>query len=138
MRAPACISLRFNQPQYDERRTPEQVESWRLEMFGTVRDLTGLLQMRLAEHALHTWDIEVALDPAASLPSDAAGLVLGNLGFLISHVAKGTAEPRAISVTTTSPDRSLLLELSADGATLSCCARSSPASDGSEAAAHPE
>ncbi|MDT7545132.1 MAG: hypothetical protein QOE99_1242 [Actinomycetota bacterium] len=99
--------------------TGEQIKTWRLDMFGTVRSLTELLQMRLAEHALHTWDIEVALDPTATLPDDAAGLVLDNLGFLVSHAAKASAEPRGVQVSTSSPDRSLLLQLSTEGATLS-------------------
>jgi uncharacterized protein (TIGR03083 family) len=116
--------------------TGEQVETWRLDMFGTVRSLSGLLQMRLAEHALHTWDIEVALDPTATLADDAAGLVLDNLGFLVSHVGKGSPEPRRIAVTTTSPHRSLLLELSTEGATLSTAPTAptaTPAADNSAA-----
>ena len=31
-------------------------ERWRLEMFGSERDLAGLARMRLSEHAVHTWD----------------------------------------------------------------------------------
>ena len=34
-----------------------------VEMFGGTRDLGGLTAMRLSEHAVHTWDIAVALDP---------------------------------------------------------------------------
>ena len=35
--------------------------SWRLDLFGSEQDLAGLVQMRLSEHVLHTWDVAVAL-----------------------------------------------------------------------------
>ena len=39
-----------------------------VEMFGGTRDLDGLAAMRLSEHAVHTWDIAVALDPERRCP----------------------------------------------------------------------
>jgi hypothetical protein len=36
-------------------------------MSGADLDIAGLAGLRLGEHALHTWDIAVALDPAATL-----------------------------------------------------------------------
>ena len=45
----------------------EQRTRFRANLFGNPADLSGLLAMRLAEHALHTWDVAVALDPTATV-----------------------------------------------------------------------
>jgi hypothetical protein len=37
-------------------------------MMGTEQNLSALLRMRLVEHILHTWDIDIALDKTATLP----------------------------------------------------------------------
>src|ERR1700678_337201 len=36
---------------------------FRLSMFGMELDTAGVARMRLGEHAMHTWDVVVALDP---------------------------------------------------------------------------
>ena len=45
-------------------------------LFGMDLDLTGLARMRLAEHALHSWDIAVAMDPAATLAPTSVQLLI--------------------------------------------------------------
>ena len=35
------------------------IERFRMSMFGMDVDLTGLLRMRLSEHAVHTWDLSL-------------------------------------------------------------------------------
>jgi uncharacterized protein (TIGR03083 family) len=97
---------------------PSAAQAWQLDMFGTVQNLSGLMRMRLAEHALHTWDIAVALDPAATVSSDAAGLVLGQLPTLVERVARPATTDLSVGVVTTEPSARLLLELSADSARL--------------------
>lgn len=101
-----------------ESMTPEQRNDWRLEMFHEQRSLASVLGMRLSEHALHTWDIEVMADPAATVAADATGLVLDQLAPLISRAAQPRDEPIEIDVTTTDPGRELRLSLGVDGATL--------------------
>jgi uncharacterized protein (TIGR03083 family) len=107
----------------------DQQASWTLDMFGTRQTLAGLLRMRLAEHALHSWDIEVALDSTATVPPDSAGLILGNLGFLVERVGKGAPEavdvPVDVDVITTEPDQRLSLAVSRDGATLGAAGHAS-------------
>jgi hypothetical protein len=61
--------------------------------------------MRLAEHALHTWDIAVALDPSATLAPDAAGLVVDNLPMLVERVGRPVGDPVTVNVRTTAPAR---------------------------------
>jgi uncharacterized protein (TIGR03083 family) len=42
-----------------------QRDAWRLEMFGAEQTMSTVARMRLGEHTLHSWDVLVALDPAA-------------------------------------------------------------------------
>ena len=79
----------------------------------------GFVGLRLNEHALHTWDIDVALDGAATIPSVLAALVVDNLELIGRYTAKPTpGEPRSVTVRTTDPQRRFTVDLIAEGATL--------------------
>lgn len=86
-------------------------------------DVALLTGLRLNEASLHTWDVEVAFDPSASLPQDVAAVQLdqqhGPLGFMLRRLAK--TEPIAprtvLLIRTTAPQRTLGLDLD-NGATL--------------------
>ncbi len=93
-------------------------ESWQLEMFGRHTDLPGMLRMRLGEHALHTWDIVVALEPAATVAGDAVGLIVDSLPTRAHWAGRGSPEPVTVHVVTTDPGREFLLALTADRAGL--------------------
>jgi uncharacterized protein (TIGR03083 family) len=86
-------------------------DSFRLTLFGTDLDIAGLAGLRLGEHALHTWDIAVALDPAATLAPDAVGLLIDTLPNMAANA--GTPVPAGVPVTvrTTDPDRTFALTL---------------------------
>src|SRR5580658_9870379 len=43
---------------------------------GMVLDATGMVGLRLGEHALHTWDVAVTRDPAAPVSPDAVDLLI--------------------------------------------------------------
>ena len=91
--------------------TPEQHETFRVTMFGAMSmDLAALLGMRLSEHAVHTWDIAVALDPAARVAPDAVDLLIDQLPRMAGFMGKKAAAPVAVAVTTTSPDRAFTLD----------------------------
>jgi uncharacterized protein (TIGR03083 family) len=91
--------------------------SWRLDLFGSEQDLVGLVQMRLGEHALHTWDVAVALDPAATLPDDAVALVVDRLDALVAWT--GRLRPGLqVRVETTGAERALLLAEAGERAAL--------------------
>jgi uncharacterized protein (TIGR03083 family) len=68
-------------------------QRWRLDMFGTEQDLPGLLRLRLGEHALHTWDIVVARDPAATIAGDAVALIVDALGWLAGWTRRQPGQP---------------------------------------------
>lgn len=83
----------------------EQRDAFSLDAFGGTYDISGLASLRLGEHALHTWDMVVALDPAATLAPDAVALLIDTLPSMAA--AAGTPVPSGGSVTVavTDPDR---------------------------------
>lgn len=74
--------------------------------------------LRLNEHALHTWDIEVALDPTAVLATDAAAVIVDNLGLIGRFAAKPTGVEREVRVRTSHPVRHFTVRLTPESAEL--------------------
>jgi uncharacterized protein (TIGR03083 family) len=92
----------------------QQLATLHLSMFGMEMDAAGLARMRLSEHALHTWDVAVALDPAAQVDPGAVALLIDNLGPTAARTGTSPGEAQRVQVETTDPARALLLEV--DGA----------------------
>jgi uncharacterized protein (TIGR03083 family) len=93
--------------------TLEQLE---FTLFGGMRmDAVGLLRMRLGEHAVHTWDIAVALDPRARVDNAAVELLVDGLARAMAWLAKpasaGIAKPFSVRVVISEPDRTFDLEV---------------------------
>jgi uncharacterized protein (TIGR03083 family) len=86
-----------------------QRASLRLNLFGMDLDLTRLTGMRLNEHAVHSWDVLVAGDPAATLAADATALMIDSLGQIAAWAGKPQGTPLAVTVVTTDPDRTFTL-----------------------------
>jgi uncharacterized protein (TIGR03083 family) len=82
----------------------------RLKAFGMDLDTAGLARMRLSEHAIHTWDIAVALDPAATVAPDAVGLLIDTVGQLAARSARPDGKQRRIRISTSDPERDFILE----------------------------
>ena len=91
--------------------TPQQHETFRVTMFGAMSmDLAGVLGMRLSEHAVHTWDVAVALDPAARVAPDAVDLLIDQLPRMAGFMGKKAPAPVTVAVTTTGPERAFTLD----------------------------
>ena len=90
---------------------PEQQDAFALTLFGSDVDIAGLTALRLGEHALHTWDIAVALDSAATVAPDAVELLIDTLPQRAA--AAGTPVPggRPVEVVTSDPLRTYRLTL---------------------------
>jgi uncharacterized protein (TIGR03083 family) len=87
--------------------------------FGPVSvDLDDAVAMRLNEHVLHTWDVEVTRDPEATLPEDAAAVVVDHLGLIARFTATPTGDTREVVVRTNGPERDFTVRLAPDGAEL--------------------
>jgi uncharacterized protein (TIGR03083 family) len=98
---------------------PAARESWRLTFFGGERGLGDLAQMRLGEHALHTWDVAVTRDGKATVPEDAVELIVDTLPGLASMIGKPASEPLRVHVTTYDPERHFQLDAGPDGVRMS-------------------
>ena len=81
----------------------------RLPLFGMDLDVTGLTRLRLREHAVHSWDIAVARDPAATVAADAVSLLVDSIGDLAARTGKPDGKDLTALVVTTGPDRSFML-----------------------------
>ena len=82
-----------------------------LSLFGIQLDLAGLGSLRLGEHALHTWDVAVALDPHAVLPGDVVELLVDNLEQTAARASNAQEGVGPVQIATTSPERRFQLEL---------------------------
>ena len=82
----------------------------RLRAFGMELDLAGVSRMRLGEHALHTWDVAVALDPSATVAPDAVALLIDTIGPLAARTGKPDGQQRRWRVVTSDPERQFVLE----------------------------
>ena len=111
-RAQATDSLQANEAliQRLESLDVAQQERFHLEMFGMDLDTAGLARMRLSEHALHSWDIAVALDPAARVAPEAVDLIVDTLGPLVARSGKPDGSKLRLSVSASSPERHFTLE----------------------------
>jgi len=104
LRADETVTARF------ESIDDEQRKWFALKLFGMDFDATGLARMRLGEHAVHTWDIAVALDSAATVAPDAVDLLIDTLGPLVARAGKPGGTRRRLHVSTSSPVRHFTLE----------------------------
>ena len=98
----------------------------RFAMFGLDLDVRGMASMRFAEHAVHSWDVAVALDPSATLATDAVELVIDTLPDLAQQAGKPQPRPIRVRISTYEPRREFLLDV--DGAVT---LRPAPAAEGS-------
>ena len=56
----------------------------RFPFIGMDLDAAGLIRLRLGEHALHTWDVAVSADPAATVAPEAVALLVDNVPEFIA------------------------------------------------------
>jgi uncharacterized protein (TIGR03083 family) len=92
-----------------EQLSDEELARMRLQFFGRELDASGVVRMRLGEHAVHTWDVAVTFDPAAQLAPEAIPEVLGHIGGLLAFVAKPAGDSFRVRLRTTAPQGDYLL-----------------------------
>jgi uncharacterized protein (TIGR03083 family) len=80
-----------------------------LSLFGSQLDLAGLAGLRLGEHAVHTWDVAVALDPTATVAPDAVELLLDTLDTTAARSGKPSGSLSEVVIETSAPQRRYLL-----------------------------
>jgi uncharacterized protein (TIGR03083 family) len=90
---------------------PTHRAEFRATLFAGEVDVDGLAQLRINEHALHSWDIAVVLDPAATVAPDAVEVVVDHLDRIVGWTAKPRESGDVVHVVTTSPAREFSLSL---------------------------
>lgn len=89
----------------------EERSAFSLEMFGMTLDLSTLLRMRLNEHSLHTWDVEVARDRSARVDAGAVALVFDLALQLAERVGRPQAGSAPVKLSVSDLSRAYELEL---------------------------
>ena len=87
---------------------PDERDRFAVELFGSTADLQQLLALRLGEHTVHLWDIEVVLDEQATLAPDAVNLMIDDLGRLAGWLQPAPGLSPVI-IATTDPSRTFRL-----------------------------
>lgn len=98
--------------------TDEERARFQLTLGPLRLDLAGTIRMRLNEHAVHRWDIDVTFEPRATLDPDAVPVMIDNLDIIARFGAKPDGGHADIRIATTDPERHFHLELTGDTATL--------------------
>jgi uncharacterized protein (TIGR03083 family) len=105
-----------------------QLSRVRVTLLGMETDVAGMVRMRLSEHAIHTWDVEVALEPAAVITPVPVSLLIDGLGQMVGYAAKPTGLYANVRVRTSDPARDLALTIG-DAVTLSEWAGGEPTAE---------
>jgi hypothetical protein len=101
----------------------------RVQMMGRELDASGLVAMRLFEHAMHVWDIAVMGDPGAVVLPSATEVLIDRVPDRIGRSAKGKkpdAAPVRLGVVISAPARAFALAIESDTVSID----DAPASDG--------
>jgi uncharacterized protein (TIGR03083 family) len=98
--------------------TPDERDQLRFAMGPMELDLTTFVGLRINEHVLHTWDIAVTFEHAATVPPDAAALAVEMLPMMASFAGKPTGADRTLTVRTVEPTRHVHIALRPDGVAL--------------------
>jgi uncharacterized protein (TIGR03083 family) len=91
--------------------TDDQLEDFRIEFFGMDLDAAGFINTRVSEFALHTWDVEVALQPAATLVPQAVELLVEVTPQMAARLAKPAPQPFRVWTHTVEPESDLVWDL---------------------------
>jgi uncharacterized protein (TIGR03083 family) len=91
--------------------TDAELDRISLDLFGMTLDAAGLARMRLSEHAVHTWDVAVALDAAAEVAPGAVELLLAHLPMIAGWTGRPDGGPFRLRLRGTEPEADFLLEV---------------------------
>jgi uncharacterized protein (TIGR03083 family) len=103
-----------------EAMSAEDLAAADITLFGGMMRLDGegLALFRLPEQAVHTWDVEVALDPSARVAPYAVDLLIDSLADRMGWMAKPSGATWSVRVETTDPARTFALSATPESVTL--------------------
>ena len=91
--------------------TGDELAGISLEFFGMTLDAAGLVGMRLSEHAIHTWDVAVTIDPVAVVAPDAVPWLYGRVSWLAERTGRAGEQPLRARLRGEVPEADLLLDV---------------------------
>ena len=91
--------------------TDEEKQGFRTSFGPMDVDFDGFVRARLNEHAVHTWDVDVAFDPEATIAPDATAVVVDNIERPAGWSGKPTGIERTVHVRTTTPVRHFTISI---------------------------
>ena len=94
-----------------EQLTDGELATISYETFGMQLDAVGLVRLRLSEHALHTWDVAGALDPAAQVAPDAVALLMSFVPAVAGWAGGPAGEEFSVRLRGTGPEADFLLSV---------------------------
>jgi uncharacterized protein (TIGR03083 family) len=94
-----------------EAMSAEDLAAAHIALFGGMIEVDGegLALFRLPEHAVHTWDVAVALDPSARVAPYAVDLLIDSLAGRMGWMAKPSGSAWSVRIQTTDPSRTFVL-----------------------------
>lgn len=101
-----------------ETSTEEERQAFHFMMGPFEFDFGGFLGLRLGEHALHTWDVEVMLDPSVTLSNEVANAILDRIQFVVQRSGKSAGETKELRLRTLEPVRDFTLAIDLDSVKL--------------------
>ncbi len=87
------------------------IEAMHVDVLGHDLDAPDVLRLRIAEQAVHGWDVEVAFDPGAVLARESIPVLFDLLPVTLHLATRRHSEEMRLAVTTTSPTGELVLHL---------------------------
>ena len=107
-----CVSADDAHVQRLEGLTDAELAGISYGVWGMTLDAAGLIRLRLSEHAVHTWDVAVVVDPEAVVAPGAVELLVPQLTFLAERTGRTEAGPLRVRLRGTHPVVDFLLDVS--------------------------
>jgi uncharacterized protein (TIGR03083 family) len=98
--------------------TEAERASFRFVMGPLNEDFDGFVGLRLKEHAVHTWDIEVSSVPSATLGTETTAIIVDQLELIARFTGKPTDTDGTVTVRTSTPRRDFSVTLGPDAVSL--------------------
>jgi uncharacterized protein (TIGR03083 family) len=92
-----------------ESMTDFELATFRIEVFGMDLDALSFFRMRINECATHTWDIDVALNPTATILPSAVGIIADGLPELAGRIAKPQDDSYRVRVQAVEPNHDVVI-----------------------------
>ena len=101
-----------------ESATEEQLEGFHFSMGPMTLDFDGVVGLRLGEHVVHTWDIEVVLDAGATLTAEAVPIVIDRVAVIAGFAGRSPGTDTVVPILTSEPERHLSVVMTPDSVSL--------------------